>query len=237
MSSTQPASVSVSPDTPRDTGFTNDLGLNNSHFSATPFDSNHLSPYNPSQPISTSASPSNNLGSTPGDSEYSNYQPSEFSDIDPFFDVNFDAGVGRIDSSLSTFGFHAADLNRPMPDGPAQVQPQSRTVADSFYPLSPIHSNPPNSPRYENNVKQTAITQQEQTILLQHERLRAFLPLATIPLAPIHLTTPQITPELCGSSHTSAEGIEPASTPKRWFQQVVFQRDNEHSQTQTPGKV
>ncbi|KAE9381523.1 hypothetical protein N431DRAFT_320955 [Stipitochalara longipes BDJ] len=212
MSTHNPISTFVGPQSARDPD--DDFGLNNSHFPATPFDSNLLSPYNPSQTISNSASPSNNIGSTPGDSEYSNYQPSEFSDIeDPFFGVNFDAGVGRIDSGLSNIGFHAADLNRPLPDLPAQTQPPSATFTNSTYPLSPIHSSSPNSPYNKGLVNDTkgvaTITQHELTTDLHNLRYQNG---STLP--PTQPTTLQLTPDLSSSSHTSAEGIEPGTVSR-----------------------
>jgi hypothetical protein len=207
MSAHNPISTFVGPHSSGDPD--DDFGLNNTHFHATPFDGNHLSPYNPSQAISNSVSPSNNIGSTPGDSEYSNYQPSEFSDIeDPFFGVNFDAGVGRIDSGLSNIGFHAADLNRPLPDLPSQAQPPSATFTNSTYPLSPIHSSSPNSPYNKGLVNDTkavaTITQHELTTDLHNLQYQNG---NTAP--PTHPTTLQLTPDLSSSSHTSAEGIEP----------------------------
>jgi hypothetical protein len=210
MSTHNPISNSVDAQRSRD--LDDEFGLNNTHFPATPFDSNHLSPYNPPQTISNSASPSNNIGSTPGESEYSTYQPSELSDIeDPFFGVNFDAGVGRIDSGLSNIGFHSADLNRPLPDLPAQVQPSSATVTNSTYPLSPIHSSSPNSPYSKGLVNDTkgvaTITQHELTITDSHN-LR-YQNVNSLP--PTHPATLQLTPDLSASSHTSAEGIEPGT--------------------------
>ena len=207
MSMHNPTSTFVDAQSSRDPD--DELGLTNPHFPTTPFDNNHLSPYNPSQPLSNSASPSNNVGSTPGESEYSAYQPSEFSDIeDPFFGVNFDAGVGRIDSGLSNIGFHPADLNRPLPDLPSQVQPSSTTFTHSTYPLSPIQSNSPSSPYSKGVVNDTksitTITQHELTSdshNLRYQNVNS--------LPPTHPAPLQLTPDLSGSSHTSAEGIEP----------------------------
>ena len=208
MSTHNPISTSVDAQSSREPD--DNFGLNNSTFPTTPFDTNHLSPYNHPQTTSNSASPSYNIGSTPGDSEYSNYQPSEFSDEDPFFGVNFDAGVQRIDSGLSNIGFHSADLHRPLPDLPSQVQPSSATFTTSTYPLSPIHSSSPNSPYSKAAVNDTksiaAITQHELSTdshTLQYQSVNS--------LPPTHPATLQLTPELSGSSHTSAEGIEPGS--------------------------
>jgi hypothetical protein len=99
-------SSSVGAQSPREY---DDLGLNKNHLPTTPFGNDLLSPYNHSQTLSNSASPSYNISSTPGESlsEYSNYQSSELSEIDdPFFGVNFDAGVQRIDSLPSTLPGH-----------------------------------------------------------------------------------------------------------------------------------
>lgn len=209
MSTHNPISTSVGPQSSRDPD--DDFGLNSSHFPTTPFDSNLLSPYNPSQTLSNSASPSNNHGSTTGDSEYGTYQPSEFSEVeDPFFGVNFDAGVGRIDSGLSQIGFHTADLDRPLPGLPAQVQPPSATFTHSTFPLSPIHSSSPNSPYSKGLVNDTktiaTVTQHELNTDLHNLRYQN---VNTLP--PTHPTTLQLTPDLSSSSHTSAEGIEPGT--------------------------
>jgi hypothetical protein len=242
MSAHNPISTFVGPHSSGDPD--DDFGLNNTHFHATPFDGNHLSPYNPSQAISNSVSPSNNIGSTPGDSEYSNYQPSEFSDIeDPFFGVNFDAGVGRIDSGLSNIGFHAADLNRPLPDLPSQAQPPSATFTNSTYPLSPIHSSSPNSPYNKGLVNDTkavaTITQHELTTDLHNLQYQNG---NTAP--PTHPTTLQLTPDLSSSSHTSAEGIEPgvvtrpddsaANMATQWKR--VQQQDRPNGSVQSSGQ-
>jgi hypothetical protein len=242
MSTHNPISTFVGPQSSRDPD--DDFGLNNSHLPPTPFDSNLLSPFNPSHTISNSASPSYNIGSTPGESEYSNYQPSEFSDgDDPFFGVNFDAGVGRVDSGLSAIGFHAADLNRPLPGPPAQVQPPSATFTNSTYPLSPIHSSSPNSPYSKGAVGDTkgiaAITQHEPTTDSHNLRYQNVKSLPTTQPA-----TLQLTPDLSSSSHTSAEGIEPGSISRpedsaaimatQW--KVVQQQDRPNSFVQSSGQ-
>jgi hypothetical protein len=241
MSTHNPISTSVGPQSSRDPD--DDFGLNDSHLPTTPFDSNLLSPYNPSQTISNSASPSYNIGSTPGESDYSNYQPSEFSDVeDPFFGVNFDAGVGRIDSGLSAIGFHAADLSRPLPDLPAQVQPPSATFTNSTYPLSPIHSSSPNSPYSKGAVNDTkgiaTIAQHELTTDPHIQRYQNVNSLATT-----HPATLQLTPDLSSSSHTSAEGIEPGAISRpedsaaimatQW--KIVQQQDRSNNLVQSSG--
>jgi hypothetical protein len=213
MSTHNPNSTSVDAQSSRE--LDDDFGLNNTHFPATPFDSNLLSPYNHSQTISNSASPSYNISSTPGESEYSNYQPSEFSEEDPFFGVNFDDGVQRIDSGLGNIGFHPADLNRPLPDLLAQPEskPSSATFTTSTYPLSPIHSSSPNSPYSKgvvNDTKGTAtITQHELSTDSHNQRYQNMNS-----LPPAHPASLQLTPDLSSSSHTSAEGIEPSAIPQ-----------------------
>jgi hypothetical protein len=195
-----------------------DLGLNNNHLPTTPFGNDLLSPYNHSQTLSNSASPSYNISSTPGESlsEYSNYQPSELSEIDdPFFGVNFDAGVQRIDSLPSALPgheeYHSLDLNRPLPGLPPHhdEKPQSATFSASSYPLSPVHSSIPNTPspkRLANDLKGRAVvSQHELTSDLHHLRFQTLNS-----LAPTNPSTLQLTPDHSGSSHTSAEGLEPS---------------------------
>lgn len=196
-----------------------DLGLNNNNLPPTPFGNDLLSPYNHSQTLSNSASPSYNISNTPGESlsEYSNYQPSELSEIDdPFFGVNFDAGVQRIDSLPSTLPgheeYHSLDLNRPLPDLPPHLEekPQSATFSASSYPLSPVHSSIPNTPSPKglaNGLKGRAIvSQHELTSDLHHLRFQTLNS-----LAPTNPSTIQLTPDHSGSSHTSAEGLEPSN--------------------------
>ena len=115
-----------------------DFGLNNTHHPTTPFDNNLLSPNIRSHTISNSASPSYNPSGTPGESEHRTYQPSEFSEVeDPFFGVNFDDGVQRIDSGLSITGFQASGLSRSLQNHPPQTQnkPSSATFSTAAYPL------------------------------------------------------------------------------------------------------
>jgi hypothetical protein len=86
-----------------------DLRLSNNHLPIAPIENDLLSPYNYPQTFSNSASLSYNISSTPREnlSEYSNYQSSELSEInDPFYGVDFDAGVQRIDFLSSTLPSH-----------------------------------------------------------------------------------------------------------------------------------
>jgi hypothetical protein len=210
-STTNSTSTFVDPQAQSSQELVDDLGLNINHYSTTPFDNNLLSPFNHSQTISNSASPSYNISSTPGDSfsDYSNYEPSEIED--EFFGVNFDAGVQRIDSLPSTLLGHNAyqpvDLNRALPELPPHVEskPSPGTVTTSTYPLSPIHSSLQNTPSPNgaaNDLKnKTTISQHELTTDLHNSRYQA----------PTHPTSIQLTPDHSGSSHTSAEGLEPGT--------------------------
>lgn len=187
-----------------------DLELNN-HLPTTPYNNNnHLSPYN-SQTLSNSASPSY----TPGDSGYSNYQPSEFSEVeDPFFGVNFDDGVSRVDSLPLTLAgtiTYQTLLNR-RPTDPVR-RTASATGTYPTYPLSPEHSSNPNTPP----PKTTVIGLKEQTTISQHElttELHKTQYHSINSLAPARSAAVQLTPEQSGSSHTSAEDIEPSSMPR-----------------------
>lgn len=216
MSSTY-NSVSTSVDAQAHSSREDDLGRNNNHLSNTPFDSSLLSPYNHSHTISNSASPSNIANSTPGESlsEYSNYQPSEFSEVDdPFFGVDFDAGVHRIDSlpsGLLGVAYQAEGFDHTLPDLPPQAEEKqsSETLTASTYPLSPKLTSIPNtpSPRSEahDTKNKTTISQHELTTELHNSRFQTFTP-----QVPTHHTTIQLTPDHSGSSHTSAEGVGPS---------------------------
>ena len=217
MSSTHNStSTFVDPQAQSSRELVDDLGVNGNHYSSTPFDNNLLSPFNHSQTISNSASPSYNISSTPGDSfsDYSNYEPSEIED--EFFGVNFDAGVQRIDSLPSAVPIHntyqAVDLNRALPDVPPHVEnkPSPATVTTSTYPLSPIHSSLQDTPSpngaFNDPKNKPTISQHELTTDLDKSRHQTFAS-----LAPTHPAVLQLTPDLSGSSHTSAEGLEPST--------------------------
>jgi hypothetical protein len=192
---------------------------NNGQFTNTAFENNHLSPYNNSQTISNSASPSYNINNTPGaSSDYSNYQGSEYSEVeDPFFGVNFDTGVQRIDSLPHTLalGFQRADLNRPLPELPVQQEskpPLSATFSTSTYPLSPIHSSIPNTPSPKQAAEDikggAAVSQHELITELYNSRFQTF---NHTPTTSTNTNNLQLTPDLSGSSHSSGEGIEPSN--------------------------
>lgn len=214
MSRTTYNSVSTSVDRHNSTEVVGDLGLNSTSFTNIPFDSNHLSPYNQVQNNSNSASPSNNVYSTSGDSysEYSNYQPSEFSDneaADPFFGVDF----SRIDSfpqSLTGTTHQSPDLIRRRSDLPLEEKPVSQTSAAATYPLSPIHSSSPNSPCSKGAANElnrnVAASQSELSIDPSISQFPTFDPSVSA-----QHSTIQLTPDQSGSSHTSAEGFEPST--------------------------
>ncbi|KAH9218979.1 hypothetical protein DL95DRAFT_384813 [Leptodontidium sp. 2 PMI_412] len=216
MSSTyQSTYPPVDPHSSRDV---DDLGLNH-HLPTTPFGSTlRSSPYNRSQTLSNSASPY-----TQGESEYSNYQSSELDDTDPFFGVNFDdAGVQRTDSlpTAAIYGnpaypstYQTSDLHRPLPTLLTQTESQSATTnfSNSGYPISPIHSSihntpSPNSATNDTKSKST-ISQHELTSGLHNARFQSRPSLAPT------VTSVQLTPDNSGSSHTSAEGLEPSTMP------------------------
>src|SRR6266536_2074242 len=243
MSSTY-NSTSASVDAHRSRELVDDLDLNNTD----QFDNHLLSPYNHSQTLSNSASPSYNISDTPGESlsEYSNYQPSDISEIDndPFFGVDFDAGVQRIDSIQSTlgYGYQSVDLGRSVPEPHHQVENNlpSETSTATTYPLSPIHTSIPNTPSprgVSNDLKsKTTISQHELTTGLHNS------PFETITsLAPANPTTTELTPEQSGSSHTSAEGLEPSimNHPEQSPQVTISQWGNvqPHSQPDVPGQL
>lgn len=198
--------ISVDAQSSRELG---DLGLDNTPLLNTPFQNNLLSPYDHSHTISNSASPSYNISSTPGDSEYSNYQPSELSDIeDPFFGVNFDDGVQRIDSGLSNIDVPVSAFNRV--DLRPEIDPEFATLTSTAYPLSPIHSSSPNSPYSKalgTGIRGLAAISQQALIFDQHTEQRQDLG----SLVSTHSATLQLTPDLSGSSHSSTEEIGPSS--------------------------
>lgn len=219
MSSTTYNSASTSVDPRNSQELVDDSRLTNTPFTNLPYGNNRLSPYNYPQNTSSSTSPSNHVNSTPGDSfsEYSNYQPSELSDIeveDPFFGVDF----SRIDSLPSSLlghnSYQPPDLNRPLPNLPPHLEskPSTETFTASTYPLSPVHSSTPNTPSRKiipnaNELKGiTSVSQHELDDQTHTSQFPAF-----DPFAPGHNSTIQLTPDQSGSSHTSAEGFEPST--------------------------
>jgi hypothetical protein len=207
------------------------LGRNN-HLPTTPYDISHLSPYNP-HTLSNSTSPSY----TPGDSGYSNYQPSEFSEVeDPFFGVNFDDGVQRVDSlplALAGTITYQTLLNRRPTDPPAR-KTLSAAVTNPAYPLSPSQSSNSNTPPPKGATTelkgQTTISQHELTTELHNSRFQA-----VNSLAPIRSTVVQLTPDQSGSSHTSAEDIKPStmSRPENSPPIMVSEWGQSQQQSQT----
>ncbi|KAH6671302.1 hypothetical protein B0J14DRAFT_618621 [Halenospora varia] len=176
---------------------------------------NNLSPYQQSQTLSNTTSPSNNPNSTPGDSSFSEYSnlasDFDFGD-DDFFGVNFDVGAQRVSSfpnHLTNQSTHQPlDLDRPLPELPyVESKALSETFTASTYPLSPIHTSIPNTPSSKgasNEIKnQITITQQE----LSNELYNQYQHNDS---APTQTATLQLTPDQSGSSHTSEEGVEPS---------------------------
>ncbi|KAG9237607.1 hypothetical protein BJ875DRAFT_136711 [Amylocarpus encephaloides] len=202
----------VDPQASRDFVDVKDPQLNNNTS-----DNNHLSPFPSSQTASNSASPSNNPNSISGDSysEYSPYQPSDFSELeDQFFGVDFNA-VYRTDSLPSnittTTSYQPPNLNRALPDLPFEIEnkPDSDTYTASTYPLSPVHtsiSNTP-SPNLVNDRKlNVTISPHELNNDFNLSRYQNFES-----GVPPNTANPQLTPDQSGSSHTSAEGVEPSA--------------------------
>jgi hypothetical protein len=198
--------------------FVGDLDLTDSHFYNT-FDNEHLSPFLPSQTASNSASPANPLTGTPGDSysEYSGtYQPSVYSELDDqYLGVDFGAGVVRTDSLPSniyaTTTYERPDLNRALPNLPFGIEKSaSDTLTASTYPLSPIHSSIPNTPSpglISDSKANVTITQDK---LLTGSRQPRY-PNFEVAAPNTNTTNLQLTPDHSGSSHTSAEGLEPTT--------------------------
>ena len=245
MSSTYNSRPTVDDPAHSSSELDDDLGLNsNTHnpLPNTPFEQSHLSPYY-SHTVSNQTSPYN-IDSTPGESisEHSNYQPSEFSEVeDPFFGVDFSAGVYRIDSlPLAIAGngaFHSTE-GAPHQQELQQAEPKSASdtlTTTSTYPLSPRHTSIPNtpSPKSEaNDLKaKTTIYQHELITELHNLRLPAYAS-----LVPTHPTTLQLTPDHSGSSHTSAEGVEPSamSFPDQSPHFTFSEWENQPAQTQPP---
>lgn len=191
--------------------FADNLTLATKPLPATPLDSSLLSPYNRSRANSTSLSPAYNFGSTEGESasDYSNYQPSEYSEVeDEFFGVDFDAGVPRIDSlpsNLDPAGYQPTDFSLPLPVLPRSDS--SDSLSASIYPLSPKHSSNTSSPRSETDDIKTTATILQHELTADLENFSFAHPLSVS----IHLPASQLTPDHSGSSRSSAEGLEPGS--------------------------
>ncbi|KAI9642359.1 hypothetical protein NHQ30_009163 [Ciborinia camelliae] len=192
---------------------TDSLSLNTHHIYNAQFDPNLLSPYNQSHTFSNSTSPYN-IGNTPVESlsEYSNFG-SDYSEIeDEFFGVDFDAEVQRIDSLPSTLTTYLTETyTNVVQETSTNIESQKSSEAPtaSTYPLSPKDTSIPNtpSPRSEVNEKvHSIITHQE--IEIDDELNQSGFP---FPELTSTFNTLQLTPDNSGSSHTSAEGVEPTS--------------------------
>ncbi|CAG8982621.1 hypothetical protein HYALB_00008113 [Hymenoscyphus albidus] len=196
-----------------------DPQLYNTSFTSTQTNNYHLPPFASSHTVSNSASPLNHLSSTPGESisDYS-YQTSDFSELeDPFLGVDFDAGVIRTDSLPSNLtnpiSYQPPNLNRALPDLPKG--PGSRSVAGTYtastYPLSPVHSSIPNTPslgQLSNGLRSNNTISQHE---LNHDLYNHNYQTAEGSVHTGNITNTQLTPDQSGSSHTSAEGLEPST--------------------------
>jgi hypothetical protein len=146
-----------------------------------------------------------------GRSDYS-YQPSELSELeDEFLGVDFDAGVERIDSFPSAFpqqlSYLPIALDHSLTDLSSHAEDQRSlgSTTNATYPLSPRHTSIPNTPSPRsstNDLKaQSKISQYELKSQLDNSRFQPFTPQVHS-----HPTTVELTPDLSGSSDTSAEG-------------------------------
>ncbi|PBP27197.1 C2H2 finger domain-containing protein [Diplocarpon rosae] len=213
MSSTsQSTPAPVDPYSSRDL---DDPRLHYHHLSTTTFDSTLLWPFSHSLSISNSTKPSHRAGESL--SGYSNSQ-SEFDGIDPFFGVNFDDDAQRTDSPPTTavlvnIANPSADLDSRSLGLATQAESHqpSAIFGKSTYPLSPIHSSMHNTPSPSGASDKT---EKKSTISHDHptagQRKPRFLALQR----PVAV---QLTPDSSGSSHTSAEGLEPIPRSSQQF--------------------
>ena len=197
MSSTYRLPFTVDAQAQSSREYTGDLDLDKTHLPNTSYEQSHLSPYS-SQTISNNTSPYN-IGSTPGESisEYSNYQPSDYSEIeDPFCGVDFDAELLRTGSFPAAIFGNAAYQSVPVDpdeqDLEKQIEPIPKSTSDSLttaaFPLKPGHTSP----------KREAIDLKTKITITQHE-------LSAVPNQPTAL---RLTSDYSGSSHTSTEVVE-----------------------------
>ena len=214
MSSTY-TSASTPADAQAHSSQEEDLGQSNSCLPHTPFDSSILSPYNQSHTLSTSATPYYNPNSTPGESlsEYSNYQPSELSEIDdPFWGVDFDAGVHRVESIPFGVAYQAEGLNHTSSELPSQAEEKqtSGVLTASTYPISPKLTSIPNTPSSRSEAhttkSKTTIFQRELTTGLHNSRFQALIHEVST-----HPSTTELIPDHSGSSHGSGGGVRPSA--------------------------
>jgi hypothetical protein len=172
---------------------------------------NLLSPYN-SHLHSTTTSPSYNVNSTPGESisDWSDFQPDDFGD-DPFFGVDADLGVNRVDSLSSALfnqAYQSLQENAPLHTTTTAVEPTSATEplsASSTYPLSPLPSTSPNTPSpkfgFAELRNRTTISPHELNTNIYPPPQQAFVPVA-------HLPAQKLTPDHSGTSQSSGGSTE-----------------------------
>ncbi|ESZ95858.1 hypothetical protein SBOR_3752 [Sclerotinia borealis F-4128] len=193
------------------------LSLNTHHIYNPQFDPTLLSPYNQPHTYSNSPSPYD-IGSTPVESlsEYSNFG-SDYSDFeDGFFTVDLDAGVQRIDSLPSSLTTYPTDTYTNVIQERSTIiesQKSSEAPTASTYPLSPKDTSIPNTPSPRSVVDgkvHSIITHHE--IEIDNELSQSGFP---FPEFTTTLNALQLTPDNSGSSHNSAEGVEPTSMPFR----------------------
>ena len=200
-------STSNDPQHPRE--HVDGLGLN--HPAQT--EHNLLSPYN-SHLHSTTTSPSYNINSTPGESisDWSEFQPSEFSD-DPFFGVDIDPSVNRVDSLSSTLfnqAYQSLQDNHPLQTTTTAIDTVSSSEplsASSTYPLSPLPSTSPNTPSpkfgFSELRTRTTVSPHELNTNI-HTTQQVFVPVGPPPAQ-------KLTPDHSGTSNSSGGSTDIAT--------------------------
>jgi len=165
-----------------------------------------LSPYN-SHLHSTTTSPSYNVNSTPGESisDWSEFHSSEFND-DPFFGLDTDPGVNRVDSLSSALfnqAYQSLQENAPLQTTTTVVDTLSASEplsASSTYPLSPLPSTSPNTPSPKFGFSEL----RNRTTVSPHELNTNIDPPPQQPFVPIaHLPAQKLTPDHSGTSNSS----------------------------------
>ncbi|KAK1600025.1 C2H2 finger domain-containing protein [Colletotrichum navitas] len=179
---------------------------------ATSFDRNHLSPS--SQFQSSSLSPSFG-GQTPAESvsNFSQYQSSDYSDIDdgsdPFFGVSFNATEAGtpsfLDPSTRTDSFGQTAISQAF----SSSQTRSKALEAKTYPLTPdqasLHTT---SPGCDGSATARSVPGQMPTSISPQELQKPFQPhpISTFAIQPV----PQLTPNTSGSGRSSEDSAVPS---------------------------
>ncbi|KAK2032568.1 C2H2 finger domain-containing protein [Colletotrichum zoysiae] len=178
---------------------------------ATPFGRNHLSPSSHFQ--GSSLSP--NSGATPAESvsNFSQYQSSDYSDIDdaldPFFGVSFnstEAGTPSfLDPSARTDSFGQTTISQAF----SSSQPRSKAPEANTYPLTPdqasLHTT---SPGCDGSATARSVPGRMPTSISPRELQKPFQPhpISTFAMQPV----PQLTPKTSGSGRSSEDSAVPS---------------------------